>query len=208
MVSRRAIEAGEIGVGDNLGPSFSARLQLTKLGATSHPISPNRAANWRKQPRGCCGSAPVESCQTCGTASVPVRIVKLTDAGDIEAQVVENLQREDVHPLEEASVSNRSRNSENAFTRLRISLRLCAAQRRKDKHHHSGFFHSIVLSCCSCLRHRQQLCRFQQSFARRELHYLAGRQFRISKSIEQTNTTLSDLQRKRPIFRHQNSIFR
>jgi ParB family transcriptional regulator, chromosome partitioning protein len=34
--------------------------------------------------------------------SIPVRIVKLTDAEAIEAQVVENLQREDIHPLEEA----------------------------------------------------------------------------------------------------------
>src|SRR5437667_3173788 len=34
--------------------------------------------------------------------SVPVRIVKLTDAEAIEAQCVENLQREDIHPLEEA----------------------------------------------------------------------------------------------------------
>ena len=34
--------------------------------------------------------------------SVPVRVVALTDAQAIEAQVVENLQREDIHPLEEA----------------------------------------------------------------------------------------------------------
>ena len=33
---------------------------------------------------------------------VPVRIVNLTDAEAIEAQCVENLQREDIHPLEEA----------------------------------------------------------------------------------------------------------
>ena len=33
--------------------------------------------------------------------SIPVRVVKLTDAEAIEAQVVENLQREDTHPLEE-----------------------------------------------------------------------------------------------------------
>jgi len=34
--------------------------------------------------------------------SVPARIVELTDAAAIETQVVENLQREDIHPLEEA----------------------------------------------------------------------------------------------------------
>jgi ParB family chromosome partitioning protein len=34
--------------------------------------------------------------------TLPVRVVKLTDAESIEAQVVENLQREDIHPLEEA----------------------------------------------------------------------------------------------------------
>src|SRR5215471_9664402 len=34
--------------------------------------------------------------------SAPVRVVKLSDAEAIEAQVVENLQREDIHPLEEA----------------------------------------------------------------------------------------------------------
>jgi len=34
--------------------------------------------------------------------TVPVRVVKLTDAESMEAQVVENLQREDIHPLEES----------------------------------------------------------------------------------------------------------
>src|SRR4051812_19733096 len=34
--------------------------------------------------------------------SVPVRVVNLSDAEAIEAQCVENLQREDIHPLEEA----------------------------------------------------------------------------------------------------------
>ncbi len=36
------------------------------------------------------------------TCFPPVRVVKLTDAEAIEAQCVENLQREDIHPLEEA----------------------------------------------------------------------------------------------------------
>src|SRR5438874_435141 len=34
--------------------------------------------------------------------SVPVRVVKLSDSEAIEAQCVENLQRDDIHPLEEA----------------------------------------------------------------------------------------------------------
>jgi ParB family chromosome partitioning protein len=34
--------------------------------------------------------------------SIPVRIVPLTDAQALEAQLIENLQRRDVHPLEEA----------------------------------------------------------------------------------------------------------
>jgi ParB family transcriptional regulator, chromosome partitioning protein len=34
--------------------------------------------------------------------NVPVRIIQLTDAEAVEAQCVENLQREDIHPLEEA----------------------------------------------------------------------------------------------------------
>jgi ParB family chromosome partitioning protein len=33
---------------------------------------------------------------------LPVRVVKLTEAEAIEAQCVENLQREEIHPLEEA----------------------------------------------------------------------------------------------------------
>src|SRR5260370_3620777 len=35
--------------------------------------------------------------------TVPVRIKNMTDAEVIEAQLIENLQRSDVHPMEEAS---------------------------------------------------------------------------------------------------------
>ena len=47
---------------------------------------------------------------------LPVRIVKLTDAEAIEAQCVENLQREDIHPLEEALGFRSLLNSENLPT--------------------------------------------------------------------------------------------
>jgi ParB family chromosome partitioning protein len=48
------------------------------------------------------GSRRFRAAQRAGVASVPVRIVSLSDAEAIIAQVVENLQRENVHPLEEA----------------------------------------------------------------------------------------------------------
>ena len=46
------------------------------------------------------GARRLRAARLAELASVPVRIVKLTDAEAIEAQVVENLQREDIHPLD------------------------------------------------------------------------------------------------------------
>src|SRR6266404_7927182 len=48
------------------------------------------------------GARRLKAARLAEMESVPVRVVKLTDAEAIEAQVVENLQREDIHPLEES----------------------------------------------------------------------------------------------------------
>jgi ParB family chromosome partitioning protein len=48
------------------------------------------------------GARRLKAARIAELESLPVRVVKLTDAEAIEAQVVENLQREDIHPLEEA----------------------------------------------------------------------------------------------------------
>jgi ParB family chromosome partitioning protein len=48
------------------------------------------------------GARRLRAAQLAELENVPVRVVKLTDAEAIEAQCVENLQREDIHPLEEA----------------------------------------------------------------------------------------------------------
>src|SRR5579871_4308326 len=48
------------------------------------------------------GARRLRAARLAALESVPVRIVQLTDAAAIETQVVENLQREDIHPLEEA----------------------------------------------------------------------------------------------------------
>ena len=56
--------------------------------------------------------------------SIPVRVVKLTDAEAIEAQVVENLQREDIHPLEEAlGFKSLLQLGEPAYTIANIAVR-------------------------------------------------------------------------------------
>ena len=46
------------------------------------------------------GARRYRAAQMAEAATVPVRIVNLTDAEALEAQLIENLQRRDVHPLE------------------------------------------------------------------------------------------------------------
>jgi ParB/RepB/Spo0J family partition protein len=48
------------------------------------------------------GARRVRAAQLAGLAEIPARIAHLTDAEVLEVQVVENLQRADIHPLEEA----------------------------------------------------------------------------------------------------------
>jgi ParB family transcriptional regulator, chromosome partitioning protein len=48
------------------------------------------------------GARRLRAAKLAALEKLPVRVVKLTDAEAIEAQCVENLQREDIHPLEEA----------------------------------------------------------------------------------------------------------
>lgn len=48
------------------------------------------------------GARRFRAAQMAGVETVPVRIVNLSDAEALEAQLIENLQRRDVHPLEEA----------------------------------------------------------------------------------------------------------
>jgi ParB family chromosome partitioning protein len=48
------------------------------------------------------GARRYRAAQLAEAETVPVRIVSLTDAEALEAQLIENLQRRDVHPLEEA----------------------------------------------------------------------------------------------------------
>jgi len=48
------------------------------------------------------GARRLRAAQIAGLETAPVRIVDLTDAQALEASIVENLQRRDVHPLDEA----------------------------------------------------------------------------------------------------------
>src|ERR1700746_3516315 len=49
------------------------------------------------------GARRYRAAQLAGLDSLPVRIVELTDAQALETSIVENLQRRDVHPLDEAT---------------------------------------------------------------------------------------------------------
>src|SRR5713226_1803083 len=48
------------------------------------------------------GARRLKAARLAELESIPVRVVKLADAEAIEAQMVENLQREDIPPLEES----------------------------------------------------------------------------------------------------------
>lgn len=48
------------------------------------------------------GARRLKAARLAELESVPVRVKQMTDAEAVEAQVVENLQREDIHPLEES----------------------------------------------------------------------------------------------------------
>jgi ParB family transcriptional regulator, chromosome partitioning protein len=48
------------------------------------------------------GARRYRAAQRVGVAEVPIRVVDLTDAEAMEAQIIENIQRADVHPFEEA----------------------------------------------------------------------------------------------------------
>src|SRR5260370_36993806 len=48
------------------------------------------------------GARRYRAAQRAGLREVPVRIVCLSDAETLEAQIIENIQRADVHPFEEA----------------------------------------------------------------------------------------------------------
>lgn len=50
-----------------------------------------------------CGERRWKASKMAGTQSIPARIVNLTDAEALELAVIENLQREDVHELDEAN---------------------------------------------------------------------------------------------------------
>ena len=49
------------------------------------------------------GARRYRAAQLAESETVPVRIVQLTDAQALEMSIVENLQRRDVHPMEEAN---------------------------------------------------------------------------------------------------------
>jgi ParB family transcriptional regulator, chromosome partitioning protein len=49
------------------------------------------------------GARRYRAAQMADASTVPVRIKNLTDAEALEAQLIENLQRRDVHPMEEAN---------------------------------------------------------------------------------------------------------
>jgi hypothetical protein len=79
------------------------------------------------------GARRYRAAQIAEAATVPVRIVNLTDAEAMEAALIENLQRRDVHPLEEAQGFHALLNLEEPkytiVDRLNLQLQLSSEKR-------------------------------------------------------------------------------
>ena len=95
---------------------------------------------------------------------LPVRVVKLSDAEAIEAQCVENLQREDIHPLEEAlgfksllelgepsytiaTIASRAGKSEAyVYGRIRLTDLIPPARRGFSEEPRSAIGHALLIA--------------------------------------------------------------
>lgn len=62
------------------------------------------------------GARRLRAAHLAGLSSIPARVVTMSDHQAREAQIVENLQREDVHPLDEAEAYERLLASDPAYT--------------------------------------------------------------------------------------------
>ena len=69
------------------------------------------------------GARRYRAAQLAGLDTVPVRIVELTDAQALETSIVENLQRRDVHPLDEASGFARCSSGRTEYTIEQIAAK-------------------------------------------------------------------------------------
>lgn len=69
------------------------------------------------------GERRLRAAETAGIEQVPVVIKKITDAGMLEMSIVENVQREDLNPMEEAEAYHRLMTEFN-LTQAKVALRV------------------------------------------------------------------------------------
>ena len=71
-----------------------------------------------------CGQRRYHAAQAAGLVEIPVIVRELTDVEVLEVQVIENLQRADVHPLEEAEGYRALMSKKHGYTAERIGERI------------------------------------------------------------------------------------
>lgn len=74
-----------------------------------------------------CGERRFKACQKLKTPSIPCHIKELTDQEAFELQIIENLERENVHPMQEATAFKKLLTFKN-YTTVTISQKIAKSQ--------------------------------------------------------------------------------
>lgn len=85
------------------GEAFKDLVASVREQGVLMPVLVRRRKKGKKEFEVIAGNRRLAAAQVVGLKELPARIVEMTDAQAREAQIVENLQREDVHPLEEGA---------------------------------------------------------------------------------------------------------
>lgn len=110
------------------GPAFDELVASVKEKGVLQPVLARRKKSGGKVFEVIAGARRLRASITSGKEMIPANVVEMTDAEALEAQIIENLQRQDIHPIEEGLAYKRLIAENKAY-----SIEIVAAKMGKSK---------------------------------------------------------------------------